>query len=236
MSILKALPLLLVFPISILSAPSPAPQAPAAPDTSGYIKYRVSAAELRGVKAVGPDKQGISSEGRNNALHFSISGVNPGDQPIDCSSEWFRPDTETSTYVPGIKCSDPGLVVNVQEFGKPTPYTSAIDVFIIYTASDKKIFAQVKWYFETTDTNWWNCDAQGTLCTLKTGFTIDSSGAPVEVAPPNTPEQAPPAVAPGDASAPGTPTEADPPAFSPGDPFAPGGAFTPEGKLKLEEQ
>ncbi len=113
--------------------PVAAPQPPAAPDTSGYIKYKVSAAELRGTKAVGPDKQGNPSEGRNNALRISISGVNPGDQPIDCSSEWFHPDTETSTYVPGIKCSDPGLEVNVQEFRKPTPYTSAIDLFIIYT-------------------------------------------------------------------------------------------------------
>ncbi|KAL8858811.1 MAG: hypothetical protein Q9178_004728 [Gyalolechia marmorata] len=134
MSILKALPLLLVFPISILSAPAPAPQTPAAPDTSGYIKYKVSAAELRGTKAVGPDKQGNPSEGRNNAFRISISGVNPGDQPIDCSSEWFHPDAETdSTYVPSIKCSDPGLNVNLQEFRKPTPVTAAIDLFIIYT-------------------------------------------------------------------------------------------------------
>ena len=78
----------------------------------------------------------------------------------------------------------------------------------------------MKWYFETTDKNWWDCDAEGALCTLKTGFTIDTTGAPAEVAPPNTPEQAPP----------GTPTEADPSTISPGDPNAPGsrtGAKTP---------
>ncbi|KAL8907656.1 MAG: hypothetical protein Q9171_005772 [Xanthocarpia ochracea] len=215
MSVLKALPLLLVFPISILSAPAPAPQFPAAPDTSGYIKYRVSAAELRGIKAVGPDKQGIPSEGRNNALHFSISGVNPGDQPINCSSEWFQKDAETDgTYVESINCTDPGLKVNLLEFSKPTPVTTRISLFIVYTASDQMKFDQVKWYFDTTDTNWWACDAEGALCTLKNEVTMES-GIPPQ--PPGT-------------QAPGTQTEEEPPTISPGDPKTPGGNHLPAGQ------
>ncbi|KAI4107236.1 MAG: hypothetical protein LQ339_002634 [Xanthoria mediterranea] len=121
---LRTLPLLLLIcPILISSAQDSGSQAPAA-GTRGFIpdSYNISAAQTRTIDAVARNRTGVSVPGTNTTLNFTISGVKPGNLPIDSSLTWFHDTAQVGgQWLSGYESEAPELFVGVMELPKPTP-------------------------------------------------------------------------------------------------------------------
>ena len=162
-SLLKTLSLLLlIFPISISSTPSPEPQAPApepqapAPEPQAPApaaapsnppppppppppdQYNISVAEYRRVAAIGRNYDvEVPAKGENNTLSFTVSGVKPGNTPINWfGMKWFFDPAKNLTLSPEwLSFSDdeqPLMSVRVFEIAKPTPETVNVWVEVQY--------------------------------------------------------------------------------------------------------
>ncbi|KAL9632732.1 MAG: hypothetical protein Q9204_003667 [Flavoplaca sp. TL-2023a] len=181
-SLLKTLSLLvLIFPIFISSAPSPEPQAPAAapsnlsPPLPPPDQYNISVAEYRRVAAIGRNYDvEVPAQGENNTLSFTVSGVKPGNTPINWfGMKWFFDPAKNLTLSPEwLSFSDdeqPLMSVRVFEVAKPTPET--VNVWVEVQYGD---LAPATWFVATNNATAWACDVGGAVCTLKDWIIIES--------------------------------------------------------------
>ncbi|CAO1603143.1 hypothetical protein XANCAGTX0491_006735 [Xanthoria calcicola] len=113
LSTIKALPLLflLTLPLSVLSAPAPVPQAPA-PSTDEILpQYKITFAQLNSARTeIG------GTVGLNSILDITVSGVEPGNLPVNCHGEWFFPQGTPLNYVK-LTCTDKNVLVNLNQVG-----------------------------------------------------------------------------------------------------------------------
>ena len=112
LSLYRALPLLLLsLPIATLAAPQGTDHDPP------LLKYNISAAVMESV-----DATNNAVAGKQNTFNITVSGVAPGDQPIQCSGSWFYDTTKDQTNAVNeagssdFVCSDPKLKVASNQY------------------------------------------------------------------------------------------------------------------------
>ncbi|KAI4246719.1 MAG: hypothetical protein L6R42_009810 [Xanthoria sp. 1 TBL-2021] len=125
---------------------------------------------MQSIDAVNP----AGATGKQNSLNITVSGVQPGDQPINCFGSWFYDTTQdqaagrnqagSSDFV----CSDPKLKVTSDQFYQ---VGTKVEFFVLITYTG---FDLAKWYTNTGYDFAWKCEAGGTICRLKAGFVQDS--------------------------------------------------------------
>ncbi|KAL8850308.1 MAG: hypothetical protein Q9221_004723 [Calogaya cf. arnoldii] len=162
------IPLLLcLLPSLVISAPAPAPQQaalPAVPD-----QYNISAAEYRITDAIDPIK-GIA--GKNNSLSFIVSGVKPGNLPLNCSGVWFHESGNDTGVYTNLNCTDQAMYADVTEYDNGSEAPSVGGHTLILTLQHTTLLPTI-WNFTTTDPPW-VCEAGGATCILKNWFVLDS--------------------------------------------------------------
>lgn len=113
--LLKTLPFLLCLPTSILSAPTPEPQAAldAIPN-----QHSISAAQFVFSDGIDPLGDGRPKRADINdfesglyvtwaSLNITVYGTNPTDQPINCSGAWIHDDVRLHSQSGSFNCTDP---------------------------------------------------------------------------------------------------------------------------------
>ncbi|KAI4225353.1 MAG: hypothetical protein L6R36_003978 [Xanthoria steineri] len=173
------LPLLLLsLPIATLAAPQGTTGREVDSGHDPLLKYNISAAVMESVDAT---NNGVA--GKQNTFNITVSGVAPGDQPIECSGSWFYDTTKDQTNgrnqagSSDFVCSDPKLKVTSDQFYQ---VGTNVEFFVLITYTG---FDLAKWYTNTGYDFAWKCEAGGTICWLKDGFVQDSISTP----PPGSP-------------------------------------------------
>ncbi|CAL8577403.1 hypothetical protein XPA_003232 [Xanthoria parietina] len=96
LSTITSLPLLflLTLPLSVLSAPAPVPQNPATGTDEILPQYKITFAQLNSSRTETGGTVGLDS-----ILNITVSGVEPGNLPVNCLGEWFFPQGTPLNYV-----------------------------------------------------------------------------------------------------------------------------------------
>ena len=113
LSTITSLPLLflLTLPLSVFSAPAPVPQNPATGTDEILPQYKITFAQLNSSRTETGGTVGLDS-----ILKITVSGVEPGNLPVNCLGEWFFPQGTPLNYVE-LKCTDENVLVNLNQVG-----------------------------------------------------------------------------------------------------------------------
>ncbi|KAI4101676.1 MAG: hypothetical protein LQ339_004910 [Xanthoria mediterranea] len=159
LSTITTLPLLflLTLPFSVLSAPAPAPQTPAAGTDEILPQYKITFAELNSSRTEMGGTVGLDS-----ILNITVSGVERGNLPVNCLGEWFFPQGTPLNYVE-LNCTDKNVLVNLNQVGGEHAGVQ-IAVGVSVEGQDG---ARARWGTNTSNATEWACEgAVGGVCRL----------------------------------------------------------------------